>query len=54
MSEEKKKAISTDSLMTENRTFPVPKEMEGKAYINAKQYKEMYEMSVNDPDKFWL
>jgi acetyl-CoA synthetase len=54
MAEEKKKAISTDSLMTEERTFPPSKEVVARAYINAKQYKEMYDKSINQPDKFWL
>jgi len=51
---EQKKAISTDSLMTEERTFPPSKEVVARAYINAAKYHEMYDMSVKDPDKFWL
>ncbi len=54
MAEEKKKAISTDSLMTEERTFPPSKEVMARAHINTKQYQEMYELSVKNPDKFWL
>jgi acetyl-CoA synthetase len=54
MSEEKKNAISTSSLMTEDRTFPPSKEVIERAHLNAQQYKEMYERSVNDSDKFWL
>ncbi len=54
MTDEKKKAISTDSLMTEERTFPPSKEVVDRAYINAEKYKEMYERSVNDSDGFWL
>ncbi|MBM3859960.1 MAG: acetate--CoA ligase [Verrucomicrobia bacterium] len=40
--------------MTENRTFPPSAEIVKRAYINAAQYKEMYERSVKDSDKFWL
>ncbi|MDD4870248.1 MAG: acetate--CoA ligase [Kiritimatiellae bacterium] len=54
MAEEKKKAISTDSLMTEERTFPPSKEVVAHAHINSSKYQEMYEMSVKNPDKFWL
>jgi len=51
---EAKKAISTDSLMTEERTFPPSKEVVARAHINAKKYQEMYDLSVSNPDKFWL
>jgi len=51
---EQKKAISTDSLMVETRTFPPSKEVVKRAYINAKKYQEMYDRSVKDPDGFWL
>ncbi len=54
MAEEKKEAISTDSLMTETRTFPPAAEVVARAYINAEKYREMYERSVNDSDAFWL
>jgi acetyl-CoA synthetase len=54
MTEEKKQAISTDSLMDEKRTFPPSKEVVERAHINEAQYKEMYERSINDPDGFWL
>lgn len=54
MTDEKKDAISTDSLMTEKRTFPPSEEVIARAYIDAKTYKEMYERSINDPDGFWL
>ena len=50
----KKEAISTDSFMTEKRTFPPSADVIEKAHINAEQYKEMYERSINDPDGFWL
>jgi len=51
---EKKEAISTDSLMTEGRTFAPSDEMVARAHINAEQYGKMYERSINDPDGFWL
>jgi acetyl-CoA synthetase len=51
---EQKQAISTDSLMTENRTFPPSKEVVARAHLNAGQYQEMYDRSVKDPDAFWL
>jgi len=54
MAEEQGKAISTDSLMTEERTFPPSSETVGKAYLDAARYGEMYERSVSDPDAFWL
>ena len=54
MTDKKKNAISTDSLMTEERTFPPSAEVVNRAYINAEKYKEMYERSINDPDGFWL
>jgi len=44
-----------DSLMTENRTFPPPEAVKNNAYINSvKQYKQMWERSIDDPDEFWL
>ena len=48
------KTVSTSSLMQENRTFPPSPEVIKRAYINAEQYKQMYESSINEPDKFWL
>jgi len=50
----KKEAISTSSFMTEKRTFPPSADVIEYAHINAEQYNEMYERSVNDPDGFWL
>ena len=48
-----KKAIT--SLMTEDRKFPPPASIVAKAYINSfKQYQQMWEQSINEPDKFWL
>ena len=49
-----KAAISTDSLMTETRTFPPSPEVVERAYINAELYQRMYEQSVQQPEKFWL
>jgi acetyl-CoA synthetase len=46
--------VSTSSLMQENRTFPPSPEVIKRAYINAEQYKKMYDRSINEPDKFWL
>jgi len=47
------KAIS--SLMTETRTFPPPERIKQKAHVSSnEQYKQMWEASINDPDKFWL
>ena len=40
--------------MQEGRTFPPGQEVIQRAYINAEQYKEMYERSIKDPDGFWL
>ena len=54
MIEKKKQAISTDSLMTEERTFPPSDEVAARALINTEKYKELYEESINDPDSFWL
>jgi acetyl-CoA synthetase len=48
------KTVSTSSLMQENRTFPPSPEVIKRAYINAEQYKKMYERSINEPDQFWL
>jgi acetyl-CoA synthetase len=51
---EPSKPVSTSSLLQENRTFPPPPEAVQRAYINAEQYKQMYERSIRDSDKFWL
>ena len=51
---EEKQTISTDSLMTEERTFPPSEQFVEKAHIDNQKYCEMYERSVNDPDAFWL
>ncbi len=46
--------ISTDSLLQESRTFPPSAEAVKRAWINAAQYKQMYEHSIKDSDAFWL
>ena len=46
--------VSTSSLLQETRTFPPSPEVVRRAYINAEQYRTMYEQSVNEPEKFWL
>jgi acetyl-CoA synthetase len=44
-----------DSLMSEERTFPPPAELQANAYVNSmEQYQKMWEQSINDPDGFWL
>ena len=52
MTDAKKDTISTDSLMTEKRTFPPSKEVVDRAFINAEKYKEMYERSISDSHGF--
>ncbi|MCP5517766.1 MAG: acetate--CoA ligase [Verrucomicrobiales bacterium] len=51
---EPNKTVSTNSLLQENRTFPPAPEVVENAYLNAAQYQEMYDRSVNDPTGFWL
>jgi acetyl-CoA synthetase len=51
---QQQKTVSTASLLTENRTFPPPADAVKRAYVNAAQYKQMYDRSIKDPDKFWL
>jgi acetyl-CoA synthetase len=48
------KTVSTSSLLQEDRTFPPSAEVVKRAYINAEQYKAMYDRSINDPEGFWL
>ena len=41
--------------MTENRTFAPPESIKAKAHVKSfKQYQQMWEQSINDPDVFWL
>jgi len=52
MADEKK---SMESLMAEVRKFPPPAEVQANAWVSSeKQYQEMWERSINDPDGFWL
>jgi len=52
--EDRKEAISTDSLMTEDRTFPPSQEVVDRALINSETYERMYRESIEDSDAFWL
>ncbi|MCJ7730127.1 MAG: acetate--CoA ligase [Sedimentisphaerales bacterium] len=46
---------SMTSLMTEERRFPPLKSITEMAYVNSmEQYQQMWEQSINDPDRFWL
>ncbi len=51
---EPSQTVSTASLLQETRTFPPSPEVVKRAHINAEQYRQMYEQSINEPDKFWL
>jgi acetyl-CoA synthetase len=47
-------ATTIMSMMGEKRVFQPPKELSEKAYIkNMEQYRELYERSIKDPEKFW-
>ncbi|MFO1513476.1 MAG: acetate--CoA ligase [Verrucomicrobiota bacterium] len=48
------KAISTESLQQEGRTYPPSAEAVKRAYLNVEAYQKMYERSVKDSDAFWL
>jgi len=39
--------------MSESKLYPVPAEFATQAHINAEQYAQMYQRSVDDPDGFW-
>ncbi|MCP5439579.1 MAG: acetate--CoA ligase [Chromatiaceae bacterium] len=39
--------------MSEVKTYPVPADFAAQANVNAAQYEEMYQRSVNDPAGFW-
>ena len=44
-----------ESLMTEDRTFPPPSELQAGAHVSSvAQYEAMWKRSVDDPDGFWL
>ena len=50
-----KKATGSAAATEEARRFPPPPEFSKKAYIKSeKQYQQMYDESVNDPETFWL
>jgi len=47
-------ATTIMSMMGEKRVFRPPKELSEKAYIKSmEQYREIYERSIKDPEKFW-
>jgi acetyl-CoA synthetase len=47
--------IGIDSFMEEKRRFPPFPEFAKKSHIKSmEQYQQMYEESINEPDKFWL
>ena len=48
------KPVSTQSLQQDGQKFPPSPEAVKRAWINADQYRQMYERSVNEPEKFWL
>ena len=50
---EPQQPISTDSLLTENRTFAPSPETVGRAHVTESAYDQMYRQSVDDPDGFW-
>ena len=39
--------------MSEDKVYPVPADFAAQANINAAQYQEMYQRSVDDPEAFW-
>jgi len=46
---------SMDSLMSEERTFPPPADLQAAAHIRSpEQYEQMYRRSLEDADGFWL
>jgi acetyl-CoA synthetase len=46
---------SMTSLMIEERRFPPPESVSKSAYIKSmEQYQQMWDESINEPDKFWL
>jgi acetyl-CoA synthetase len=48
------KAISTESLSHESRTFPPSPEVLKRALLNAGQFNTLYQRSIREPEKFWL
>jgi acetyl-CoA synthetase len=52
MAEEKK---GIDSLMSEDRRFPPPAELQADAHVKSlEEYQALYDRSISDPDGFWL
>jgi len=50
----KQKKETIDSVLREKRVFPPPKEFQKNAYIKSmKEYKRIYNKSINNPEKFW-
>ena len=48
------KAISTESLSHESRTFPPSPEVVHRAHLKAAQFDALYQRSIREPEKFWL
>ncbi len=49
------KDLAIESLMTEDRTFPPPPELQAKAHVSSvEQYDALWKRSIEDPDGFWL
>jgi acetyl-CoA synthetase len=49
-----KEAKAITSMQVENRIFKPPKELSKKAYIKSmKQYRDVYQKSIDEPDAFW-
>jgi acetyl-CoA synthetase len=48
------KAISTDSLLHETRTFPPSPDVIRRAHLNATQFDALYQRSLREPESFWL
>ena len=45
---------SIDSLSQEQRVFPPPASIQGRAWIrNIETYRQMHERSLKDPEGFW-
>src|SRR6185312_11449769 len=49
-----KEIISTESLQQAGRTFPPSAEVVKRALLNAKQFDDLYERSIREPEVFWL
>jgi hypothetical protein len=54
MAQKQKSTTSIESVLHEERIFPPKREFSQKAHINTlAQYREWYEQSIADPEKFW-